>query len=348
MRICQVMLSSGFGGAERLFVDACLGFADRGHQILSVCHPVFEALSQLRHQNIKISPLTVHYDWSYLARARLARALREFRPQIIHSHLARGAAVAGAAGRSENIPVAANLHNYVKLKYYKHISHFIPGTTDQKSYLERMGVQPNRITVIPHFSRVSIAQKIDRPEPHSENSRPTLLSYGRFVRKKGFHILLESVAALREKGLSVSLILGGDGPERENLVQQIADLDLDDHVTLYGWVEDIETFLSRSTYFILPSLDEPFGIVILEAMARGKVIISSTTQGPREILDDSSAYLVPPDDPNALAEAIQTAIEASDEAGKKAACAWDVYQQTYTPSVIIPMYEKTFEELIAT
>lgn len=340
------MLSSGFGGAERLFVDVCLCLADRGHRLLSVCHPEFEALSQLEHPDIRIFPLTVHYDWSYLAKVRLARALREFRPHIIHSHLARGAAVAGAASRTEAIPIAANLHNYVKLKYYKHISHFIPGTTDQKNYLERFGVQPDRITVIPHFSRLPIAQKIEKPDLHLGDSHPILLSYGRFVEKKGFHILLESIAVLRERGFVVNLILGGDGPEKRNLVQQIADLELADHVTLYGWVEDIETFLSKSAYFILPSLDEPFGIVILEAMARGKIIISSTTQGPREILDDASAYLVAPDDPDALAEAIQTAIETSDEAGEKAERAWDVYQHTYTPDVIIPMYEKTFENLI--
>lgn len=346
MKICQIMLSSGFGGAERLFVDVCLCLADRGHQILSICHPEFEALSQLEHTCIRTFPLTVHYDWSYLAKTRLVRVLREFNPHIIHSHLARGAAVAGAAGRTENIPVAANLHNYVKLKYYKHVSHFIPGTADQGNYLERLGVAPSRVTVIPHFSRLPVAQTVVEPNFFPEESRSTLLSYGRFVKKKGFHILLESIALLREKGCAVNLILGGDGPEREKLVEQIADLRIGDRVTLSGWVDDVEAFLSQSPFFILPSLDEPFGIVILEAMARAKVIISSTTQGPREILDDSSAYLVSSDDPKALAHVIQMAVEAPDEAGKKAARAWDLYQHTYTPDVIIPRYEETFEDLI--
>lgn len=340
------MLSSGFGGAERLFVDVCLCLVERGHWILAVCHPEFEALSQLEHPNIRIFSLTVHYDWSYLAKVRLRRVMHDFKPQIIHSHLARGAAVAGAAGVAENIPIAANLHNYVKLKYYKQVSHFIPGTADQRNYLERLGVEPDRITVVPHFSRLPVAQKIEQPDRYPEETGPTLLSYGRFVRKKGFHILLESLAILREKGVPVNLILGGDGPEKKNLVQQIADLKLADQVTFHGWVEDIEAFLLRSAHFILPSLDEPFGIVILEAMARGKIIISTTSQGPREILDDASAYLVPADDADALAGAIRQAIEKPVEAAGKAERAWNVYQQSYTPDVIIPMYERTFEQLI--
>ncbi|MEE8399338.1 MAG: glycosyltransferase [Desulfobacterales bacterium] len=346
MRICQVMLSSGFGGAERLFVDACLCLADRGHRILAVCHPGFEALSQLQHPNIQLFSLTVHYDWSYLATVRLRRAMRDFRPQIIHSHLARGAAVAGRAGAAENIPIAANLHNYVKLKYYKQISHFIPGTIDQKVYLGRQGVRQDRITVIPHFSRIPVARSVEKPDRYTEDNPPTLLSYGRFVKKKGFHILLESLAILREKGLTIHLILGGDGPEKKNLLQQIADLNLADQVELCGWIEDVERFLSRSPYFILSSLDEPFGIVILEAMAKGKIVISTTSQGPREILDDASAYLVPTDDPNALAGAIRKAIEAPEEAAGKAARARDIYQQTYAPDVIIPMYERAFQQLI--
>jgi len=340
------MLSAGFGGAERLFVDVSLCLADRGHRVLVVCHPAFEALSELEHRNMRIYPLTVHFDWSYMAKVRLARAMREFDVQVIHSHLARGAAVAGAAGLSEGIPVAANLHNYVKLKYYRRVSHFIPGTEDQRQYLLGSGIPPERITVIPHFSRLAAVQAIERPDPHPGDTGAAALSYGRFVKKKGFHILVESIALLRETGLRVNLILGGDGPEKENLVRQIADLGLADQVSLYGWVGDIEAFLSQGAYFILPSLDEPFGIVLLEAMAKGKVIVSTTTQGPSEILDDTSAYLVSPGDSRALAEAIRTAIEAPLEAAERAQRAWDTYQHAYTPDVIVPIYEETFESII--
>ena len=341
LRISQVMLSSGFGGAERLFVDVCLALANAGHMVQAVCHPEFQARSQLCHERVDISHLKVHWDWSPLAFYRLARLVKEFRPDVIHSHLARGATVAGHAGSMSGIPVVANMHNYVKLKYYRKISYFLPGTEDQKKYLMEQGVAPDNITVVPHFSLVPVVAQTEAPTVDA----PVFVSYGRFVRKKGFHVLVDSVRRLHDRGLPVRLILGGDGPEKERLQKQIHDSGLHEAIILSGWVEDVPRFLSQSPFFILPSLDEPFGIVILEAMAQKKVIISTTTQGPKEILDNTTAYLLPPDDPVALADSMSLAYSEKEGAWQRAQSAWDRYQQQYSPEQVIPQFEVVYRHL---
>ncbi|MDY6880081.1 MAG: glycosyltransferase [Thermodesulfobacteriota bacterium] len=335
------MLSSGFGGGERLFVDLCLALADAGHLINAVCHPEFQAKSHLHHPGVEVSHLKAHWDWSPLAFYRLARLVREFRPAVIHSHLARGASVAGHGGSMAGVPVVANLHNYVKLKYYRKVSYFLPGTEDQRQYLMAQGVPADTITVVPHFSLVPIVLQTETPTMEV----PLFITYGRFVRKKGFHVLVESLRLLHERGLPARLILGGDGPERDPLQKQIYEAGLTEEVELVGWVEDVPQFLSQSPFFILPSLDEPFGIVILEAMARKKVIISTTTQGPKEVLDNTTAYLLPPDDPVALADSMYRAFADKEGSWGRAQAAWDRYKSRYSPEKIIPQFEVVYRDL---
>ena len=344
MKITQVMLSSGYGGGERLFVDLCLSLADAGHQVQAICHPLFQGLPQLAHDNVLINNLTVRNDWSFLARYRLRKFLGSFNPDVIHTHFARGAAVAGSAGRSLGIPTLANMHNYVNLKYYRKIDHFLPGTYDQKEYLVAQGIKPGAISVIPHFSRLPVAIN-----PQLEKtSADTIVSFGRFVHKKGFHVLLKSLQILHDRGLSIKLILGGDGPEKSNLEELTAKLGLRNSVFFSGWIDDVPKFLSQSPFFILPSLDEPFGIVILEAMAQGRIIISTKSQGPREILDESTAYLCEINDPKSLADSLTIAINEFKDAKEKAKNSLEKYKNTYSPEIVIPLFEENYSTAINT
>lgn len=344
MKICQIMLSKGFGGAERLFVDFCRALSDDGHQVLAVCHPEFEAISQLAYNDISIAPLSVKWDWSLWARRRLGKILKDFPPQVVHSHLCRGSAVAGDVGFKRGIPVIANMHNYVNLKYYRNISHFCPSTDDQKRYLMRNGVNEKNISIIPHFSMVPLATK---ELGINGNQLPELVSFGRFVHKKGFHVLLDAVKQLVDSGLDIKLVLGGDGPENEKLREQSETLKLQNHVRFHGWVDDPSDFLATTgSYFILPSLDEPFGIVILEAMASGKVILTSKSRGPEEILDSTTAWFFELDDPFSLAEAIQKAISDPNESTEKARAAQERYRSKYSPDQIIPAYISLYDQMI--
>lgn len=343
MKISQIMLSKGFGGAERLFVDLCRALADDGHQVQAVCHPEFEAVSLFDSERISVAPLKVKWDWSPWARSRLARILGDFSPQVIHSHLCRGSAVAGDTGARAGIPVVANMHNYANLKYYRNISHFCPGTADQKRYLMDGGVKEKDISVIPHFSMIPAVEK---EIADNGDGSPVLVSFGRFVHKKGFHILIDAIKLLDDSGLNIKLVLGGDGPEGEKLRNQVEALKMQNQISFPGWVEDVSSFLSQGRYFVLPSLNEPFGIVILEAMARGKVILASRSEGPKEILDASTAWMFELNDPVSLADAVRQAIADPGESKKKAKASLERYRSKYSPERIIPLYVSLYQELV--
>lgn len=139
------------------------------------------------------------------------------------------------------------------------------------------------------------------------HARPYVLSIGRLVDKKGFEVLVRAFRDVHSDWPDVDLIIVGAGPEQSALARLIADLGLRDSVVLFGQRARsvIPSLLAGSTVFVLPSKREPFGIVLLEAMAAKKPIVATNTGGVPEILSHMhSGILVPPGSPRALADAV--------------------------------------------
>lgn len=336
------MLSRGFGGAERLFVDLCRALSGQGAQVLAVCHRDFVQRRQIEGlPGVEVAPIRVRGPWDPWARWRLRERLRHFQPSVIHCHLARGAWFCGPAARALGIPLAANLHNYVKLKYYRDVELFLPGTRDQRRYLEAHNIAAQRIEVIPHFSLLPAVEHATEP------AGPALVfvSLGRLVHKKGFDVLLTAFRTLLDRGCEARLLIGGSGPEQDRLLRQARDLRLESAVSFAGWIEDVPGFLSRGHVFVLPSRDEPFGIVALEAMACGKPIVSTRCQGPLEVLDDTLAYLADPGDPDTLARAMSAAAADHDERRRKGRQALDRYRDRYSADAVIPRFLTAYRRL---
>jgi glycosyltransferase involved in cell wall biosynthesis len=341
LRVAQVMLSRGFGGAERLFVDLCRALPERGVDVLAVCHRDFVARAALETlPGVRIAPVSVRGAWDPWARRRLGAALAHFGPAVIHSHLARGAHLCGAPARSLRIPLVANLHNYVKLKYYRNVDLFLPGSADQGRYLREHGIPAERIEVVPHFSLLPPRE----PGPPREGGAPAFVALGRFVHKKGFDVLLQALRSVRDRGLSATLLLGGAGPEEARLRGEARRLELGEAVRFTGWIDDVAAFLARGDVFVLPSRDEPFGIVALEAMACGVPIVSTRTQGPREILDDTIAWWAEIGEVESLARAMAAAA-APTARREKAGRALARYRGHYAADVVLPRFLTLYQRL---
>ena len=135
-----------------------------------------------------------------------------------------------------------------------------------------------------------------------------LLAVGRLSAEKGYHHLLSAVARLERKGLGCSLDLVGSGPEEEALRRQARDLGLKDRVIFHGYVifgPKLLPFYSQSSALVVPSLSEGFPQVICEALLLGLPVIASAVGGiPAVLKHGETALLVPPGNPEALANAI--------------------------------------------
>ena len=342
MKITQVMLTKGFGGAERYFTDLSIVLAGRDHHIQVICNKHFRELERFRNMpGITMETLNVMGWWDPVARYRIKQAIKEFSPDVVHAHLARAAYIAGNAIKDLNIPLVVKTHNYVNLKYYRNVSCFIATTNDQRRHLLDKNVSDEKIIVIPNFS---LFPGVDKIKPPNQN-HVVFASYGRMVNKKGFDVLLKAFRVLANSGINASLKLGGDGPEMKTLQLLSKKLELDKLVTFHGWIKDVRSFLADADIFVLPSLDEPFGIAILEAMSCGVPIIATNTRGPMEILDKDMACFVQAGDVASLAAMMNHMVSNREAASVMAQRCLEKYKSEYSGKVVIPKIEALYNKL---
>ena len=140
---------------------------------------------------------------------------------------------------------------------------------------------------------------------------PSFLSVARLSPEKGHLILLEGFAAIHAKHPQARLVFAGDGPMRSEVEAQIARLGLTDAVTITGWVnaDRIRAELDACTALVQPSFIEGLPMVIMEAMARRRAVISTYVAGiPELVVPGETGWLVPAGDPEALANAMFEAV----------------------------------------
>jgi glycosyltransferase involved in cell wall biosynthesis len=123
--------------------------------------------------------------------------------------------------------------------------------------------------------------------PYSDVDEEFILFGGRFVKIKGLDNLIKAYARIdRNLRDRYKLVLVGEGPEEENLKFLVKELGISDDVIFHKWLNnhDFIEKLSKCSVFVLPSLSETFGIVVLEAMALGKPVIANDISGPKDII----------------------------------------------------------------
>lgn len=163
----------------------------------------------------------------------------------------------------------------------------------------------NGAEVVPELIDLETWQKLFRANPADTCPRKfTVFSVCRFYPRKRLEVLLRAAAALRSRIPQLEIRIGGNGPEYQRLRQIHSDLRLESTVR---WLGDLSmnalaAEYNRADVFCLPSIQEGFGIVFLEAMAAGKPIVAARAAAVPEVV--RKGILVEPDNPEALAEGI--------------------------------------------
>ena len=143
-------------------------------------------------------------------------------------------------------------------------------------------------------------------DPPAISGKARIMALGRLSPEKGFAVLLEAMALLRDRGVEAELKIVGDGPTRGDLESQIAALGLGDRVTWAGELPPAEVSreLAASDIFCMAYFSEGLPISIMEAMAVGVPVVSTWIAGIPELArDGETALTVPPADAEALAQA---------------------------------------------
>lgn len=165
-----------------------------------------------------------------------------------------------------------------------------------------------RIHIIPNIGySPDFAQRAAEPvEEQLPSGRRLLVAVGRLVEQKGYPVLLDAMARLKGR-IDCELWILGTGPLEGELKSLSSRLGLEDRVRFLGFRKNPYAYMARADLFVLSSLWEGFGNVIVEAMAAGApVVVADCPYGPAEIVSDGrNGRLVPIRDPAALADAIE-------------------------------------------
>lgn len=158
--------------------------------------------------------------------------------------------------------------------------------------------------------------------PDQSVQRPRrIVTVGRFIEKKGFPILIEACRILRDRGHAFDCQILGDGPMREELRSQISDLGLAGQIQLAGSLpqERLIAEMKTGAIMTLPCIVSESGdrdglpTVLLEAMALGLPVVTTTVSGGPEIVaENKTGYLCPPGDPSALAARLESLLDAPE------------------------------------
>ncbi len=177
-----------------------------------------------------------------------------------------------------------------------------------------LGASSSQITHIPNaIDLESIIRLAQEEIPIRKTSDALwLVSVGRLARQKGYEDLIAAVARMRsEIASAVQFFIFGDGSERKRLLSLIHQYQLEDRMHLMGMTSNPYAWMHRADIFVHPARWEPFGIVLAEAMALGLPIITTETDGARDLIESHvNGIRVPSHDPDALSQAILQLIRA--------------------------------------
>jgi len=218
--------------------------------------------------------------------------------------------------------------------------------TNQTKNLYTETFDERNISTIP-FGVDTDVFKPARLEERSEECE--ILYAGSLYPLKGVHDLIRAIANVRKHGLKANLTIVGEGQQKEALIALTRALGVEEHVKFEGFVpySNMPSYYKRSDVFCFPTLGEPFGKAVIEAMACGKPVIATNAGGPAEIIQDEvDGILVPPSNPEAIALQITRLIEDKNERRRLGERARETAVNRFSWSTIAEKYHQLYSRLL--
>ncbi len=254
-------------------------------------------------------------------------AFKEFKkegfvPNVIHAHVYKAGVPAVILGAFTGIPVIITEH------YSIFVSNDIRGKENIKAQFAFQNAQcvtavskflathikkyagEKQVKVVPNVVDHSLFHP---PDFISNNVPLKFITVAHLEKHKGIDYLIKAAEILKKKGYNFKVIIVGDGNKKYEYKREILEKGLTEVVHLVGGKthQEVAELMRRSDSFVLPSLGETFGVVLIEAMATGLPIITTDCGGPSEIVDSESGIVIPPANEKALAQAMEKFIKGA-------------------------------------
>jgi len=329
LRVALVTDANVFAGTERHMLDLARGLRDAG-QVPILASPRVSVLADRARQE-SIEHLAIEkggfIDWAAIRILR--RQLRAGTIDLIHAHNGRTALSAALAVKLEgrggyvltqhflepSRATRRGLKGLLSNAIHRWISlgagHIVAISDASRRGIEARGeAKGGNVTTVPNGIPVPDTASLPLPARVRASfgiasDQPLIVCAARLEREKDVATLIAAMPAVLAAAPGALCVVAGEGSQREELAARIRSLGISSSVHLAGFREDVLSLIQAADLFVLPSLAEPFGLVLVEAMALGKPVVAIDAGGPREIVENGrTGLLAPPADPAALASAI--------------------------------------------
>lgn len=328
MRVLHVQKVKGLGGSERHLLDLLPALAREGHEVRMCVATTGEAnrfVVELQSRGVDTRAVPAGPNVNPLLFARLLAEVRHYRPDLVHTHLIHADLHGQPAARMWGVPAVSSVHS--AHAFYRRQPVRLVGTAAGR-------LATRTIAISDHVRRFAVDVGLNRREairvvPYGINAadwevsgdkrRRAREAFGldkgdvavamaaRLVPDKGHHVLLDAFAKVASSAEQLRLLIAGDGPLEGEIRTRAARLP-GDRIRVLGFIHDVHALFAASDIVVfptMPALGEGFGLVALEAGASGLPVVATDVGALPEVVTHlQTGIVIPPGDPDALAEAL--------------------------------------------
>ena len=326
-RILHIVATGTLSGAEKVVSDICTNLNPEKLDIITVVAGEelqnYYSSKGLKSTIIDISKLNIFEI------QKLRKLIKFEKVDIIHAHDVKASVASALAVRGLNVPVISHLHgNYLWLES-NYIMKFIDAHFRKKYCLSiacsdqveqyykanNYNFDYNKMIVMGNafnfqeFNKIKLQDKEEFKKKNGIPQHKYIFGYvGRLIKLKGVDIIIKSFEKLSKKNSEAILIIVGEGEEKDHLIKLVDRLSLQDKVILMGYRWEIYDFMNIFDAFVVASEIEGLPMVILEAMAMEKLIISTPVGGIPEVIKHGvTGLLIKERNEEALLESLEYA-----------------------------------------
>lgn len=291
MRVLHLLASNKYSGAENVVVTIMKNFTPETDMVY--CSPIGDIQTILAEKNINYLPL------KKMSIKEIKRAVKEYKPDIIHAHDYKASVLAAYSGFKGKI--ISHLHNntlFAKKWNFKTISYAISIPRFQKIVGVSESVfneaifqnqMKNKFTILYNF--VDAEEVINKSNQYNWQKPYDLFFFGRLTEQKDPITFINIVNQLKQQNPKISAVMIGDGELRKTCEKYIRELQLIDTIDMLGFVENPFPIIKNSAIQIMPSKYEGFGLVAIESMILNKPVLNSGVGGLGEIFQNNPEFI---------------------------------------------------------
>ncbi len=319
--VCFFNSTKAWGGGEKWHYDISTRLSKKHYPIVIAAHKKGELYKRLRKKGMRVLPFNIS-NISFLNPIKifsLVRFFKKYKIKTVILNLPADLKAAGVAAKIAGVPKiiyrrgsAIPIKNSVLNRWlFSHVITTIIANSEMTKHtiLARNSnlFNPNKIHVIYNGINLKKFDKREKKTLYRKKEQEIILgTAGRFTKQKNHHFLIDLAHELKKRNLFFKILIAGTGKLESEIKNRTIRENIYETFVFLGFQKNIKSFMCSIDLFLLPSLWEGFGYVIVEAMACHKPVIAfNISSNPEIIKNESNGILTPVNDVKAFADAIE-------------------------------------------